>query len=218
MIVTTIITSLLCAAILFGGFYLARRQVVGSGSSERDKFVAEITEIETKLEDLAQYKDSYVSKKQLDSISAILETSKTDLQKEKSNLQNIEQKLDQAQKTVEVKESHQQELKSAKEEDEAKVEELLAKYSDISTESITLEQKLAASLKNLDVIMAESKLTPVQQSFLNDLSNAMISAGGRLRDLITEAQLVNERLEALKLQHQDLEEEYTKLVEKQLGD
>ena len=51
-----------------------------------------------------------------------------------------------------------------------------------------------------------------------DLNRALSDGGALLRDLITEYQSVNERLDMLRIQHEDLEEEYTKLVEQQLGE
>ena len=91
-------------------------------------------------------------------------------------------------------------------------------YDSCASESVALEQRLAQSLKNLDSIIDQLQLTQAQKASLTDLSNAATSAGGRLRDLITEYETLNERLKTLTQQHQDLEEEYTKLVEQQLGE
>jgi chromosome segregation ATPase len=141
-----------------------------------------------------------------------------DLENEKATLVTVEKKLASAQKEVEAKEFQQQEVKAAKEEDENKLAELLSNFKDLSSESIELEQKLAQSMKNLDKILSEINVTEDQRAVLNNLNDSLTSAGSLLRELITESEMVNERLKVLKEQHSDLEEEYTRLVEQQLGE
>lgn len=218
MLVTGLIVLGACVVVLIGGFVVAKKQIMGSDGAERDGIIAEINKLHDALEELATYKDSYVSAGQFKAITDRLNDLQRDLKKEKDSLVAIEQKLTTSQKQVETKETQQQEIKSSKAEDEAKVEELLATYQDAANESVLLEQKLASSMKNLDELLNEASLSPVQKGQIVDLQNALSAAGATLRDLIMEAQQTNERLDGLKQQHVDLEEEYTKLVEKQLGD
>lgn len=217
----TIITMLM-AAVCLGGIgvcvVLLKRKLLSSTSSGKDALLLEIQETTTKARELIKFKDSYAAKGQLDYVIGLVSGTQTDLEREKGSLKEIEGKLGTAQKQVEGKESKQQDLKSAKMEDEVKLQELLANYENLSTEAIALEQRLAASLKNLDSIMDEIELTQDQKGMLQELSNALTNAGARLRDLLTEYEQVNQRLQALRQQHVDLEDEYTKLVEQQLGD
>ena len=81
-----------------------------------------------------------------------------------------------------------------------------------------LEQQLANSMKNLDQLMNDVQLSETQRALLDDLSSALSGAGERMRDLLTEYNTVHERLELLQQQHRDLEDEYTRLVEQQLGE
>jgi chromosome segregation ATPase len=213
---------------LIGGVLGAVAIVIGSASikkilsrssgQEIQEIGAKIEEVTGQLTQLGQSSENLASKAQLDTISKMLEDVKSELANENWRLKEIESKLDAAQKTVEGKEAQQQEIKSAREEDEVKVAELLANYEDISGESIALEQQLAQSLKNLDTMMNELILTGDQKALLMELSEALSNSGSRLRDLLTEYEKVHERLEALKMQHTELEEEYTKLVEQQLGE
>lgn len=216
-----IVTSLM-AAICLGGIgtcvVLLKRKLLSSTSTGKDALLLQIQETTTAARGLLQFKDSYAAKGQLDYIIGLVSGAQTDLEREKGTLKEIENKLGSAQKLVEGKESKQQDIKSAKMEDEVKLQELLANYENLSTEAIALEQRLAASLKNLDSIMDEIELTQDQKGVLQELSNALTNAGSRLRDLLTEYEQVNQRLEALRQQHVDLEDEYTKLVEQQLGD
>ena len=218
MLIYAIIISAAGCGIMFGTFSFLKKRVSVSVGAERAALEEQIAEITESLSTIVRYKEGYVSTPQYDGIASQLDSLAKDLEGEKEKLKDIEGRLDGAQKNVEEKETHQQEIKSAKEEDEIKLEELLNAYEEVSSESISLEQKLAQSLKNLDDMKSNVELTQEQQLMVDELSNALVNAGSRLRDLITEYQTVNERLEMLKEQHTDLEEEYTRLVEQQLGE
>ena len=218
MIVYTVISLVLSLGLLFGGVTFLRKGLRESGVSKKKELMETYEEVQGELTDLLKYTNSYASKGQFDTLLKMIEQVQVELENEKKSLVDIEAKLDTAQKDVEGKEAQQQELKSAKEEDELALEDLLSNYSQISEESVTLEQKLAQSLKNLDQMMEELTLTQEQKQMLEELSGALTDAGSLFRDLITEYQSVNERLEMLRTQHDDLEDEYTKLVEQQLGE
>jgi predicted nucleic acid-binding Zn-ribbon protein len=104
-----------------------------------------------------------------------------------------------------------------RDEDEKVIVQLTSNYTQFSHESVTLEHTLAESLKTLDAMSSEIKMTPDQQAVIQELSNALTSASAQLRDVIVDYQNAHERLESLRLQHRDLENEYTKLVEQQLA-
>ncbi len=205
-------------AILVGAFTYIQKSLAASGGSEKKEISQKIHALDQEIKELLKYSSSYASKGQFDTLVDMVNNVRAELEGEKGSLKSIEQKLDQAQKDVETKEYQQQEMKSAKEEDEKKLTDLLGSYEQVSSESVNLEQKLAQSLKNLDSIMAELTLSDNQRSVLEDLSNALTTAGSLLRELITENNSVNERITMLKEQHDDLEDEYTRLVEQQLGE
>lgn len=213
-----LVGSALAAALIFAGFLFVKRQISSSGGAEKEALLQELPKVTTRVEELLSKSDQFASKLQLDSIAKQAQTTQADLEKEKLALKETEGRLDQAQKDVEGKESVHQELKTAREEDDAHLQELLERFSQVSTESIGLEQKLAASMKNLDKLLDEAQLTPDQTLVFQELNRAMTDASARLRDLLIEYTTVKERLELLKQQHKDLEEEYTRLVEQQLGE
>lgn len=215
---SALIIAILTSGLIVGATFVLKKRLITSSGSASASIQEEITAITRKLEELAQYAPAYTSRKQLENIEQQLTDESTQLEKEKIRLKEVETKLESAQKLVETKEGQQQETKSSREEDEQKLRELMAAYTDISSESIGLERKLAASLKNLETIVSEVKMTDDQKAVLNDLLNSLTEGSSRLRELLTEYQVVNERLEMLQQQHGDLEEEYTKLVEQQLGE
>ena len=217
-LVFAIVIGILTSGLSVAGAVFLKKQLASSAGTETEAIQLEINEVTKKLEELAGFAKGYASKKQLDNVEAQLQTERNNLSREKEKLKEVEAKLEGAQKSVETKEGQQQETKSAKEEDEQKLRELMAAYADISSESMALEKKLAASLKNLEVIITEVKMTDNQKAVLNDMLTALTDGSSRLRELLTEYQIVNERLNMLTGQHSELEEEYTKLVEQQLGE
>lgn len=218
LIVITIIAQLLALALIAGTFLFLKRRTERAASASTADILASIERMGEEATELARYVDSYAPRATLDAIADQMRSLEAEIARETEALKTIEQKLDTAQKTVESRESAQQDIKSSKEEDEAKLEVLLSSYTSISEESMALEKQLAASLKNLDTIRMELDLSSEQRELLDELSEALSEAGERLRDLLTEYQVINERLQALQQQHHDLEDEYTKLVEQQLGE
>jgi len=214
----SIIIALATGASIFFIFKFLSGRNTASSTVEQDKLGKEIEKAGDELAELLKYVESYGSKGQYKTLSSKIKECSSALEKEKDGLKGLETKLSSAQEQVEGKEAAQQEIKTAKEEDEAKVEELLANYDDISSESLSLEQKLAESMKNLDQIMDEIELTQDQRGLFEQLAEALSAAGKNLRDLLTEYATINERLQLLQEQHLDLEDEYTKLVEQQLGE
>jgi chromosome segregation ATPase len=218
MLIALIISLILSLGAIAGALVFFRKRVSQSTSLEGSPLIEKIEKLTAEATELATYQDSYMAREVLVRLQTKTEQLKAELGNETTTLKEIEQKLDGAQKSVESREAHQQEIKSAKQEDETKLETLLQNYEQVSSESMSLEQKLAASLKNLDAIMSDLTLTEDQRAMLENLSSSLTESGNRLRDLLTEYQVINQRLESLKQQHHDLEDEYTKLVEQQLGE
>lgn len=216
--VAAIIGSVISAGIMVGVLFLLRGKVAALGGAQTAGIQTEIEGLGERLAHAGGDVEKYASLKQLENVKRQLEEEKAALLHEKEQLTVTEGKLEKAQELVEKKEGLQQELKSSKEEDEKKLEELLSNYANYSTEAISLEKQLAASLKHLEGVMNQVPQTPEQKAILSQLMESLTSAGSRLRELVTEYQAIHERLEMLKQQHADLEDEYTKLVEQQLGD
>lgn len=204
-----------------GAFFLIAKKFSSKSNTEalggKEEILKKIEECREKIEKQKQYLDSYISRSQFEGVAKKVEQARVGLENDKRKLREIEQKLETAQKDVEKKEAQQQDTRSAKEEHDTKLADLLTRFDEMSTDCVSLEQNLAQSLKNLDAIMAQLDLTEMQKAVLLDLSNTLQQASSNLRDLIFDYQTVNERLKGLTQQHADLEEEYTRLVEQQLG-
>jgi chromosome segregation ATPase len=218
MIIYVLIAAGISTLIFIAALVMLKKKAGGSISQDIETKTGEINSIIADTKESFEKASALGSKAQYESLVLKLEETKTNLAKEKENLKVIESKLVNVQRTVEEKEAHHQTMKTSKDEDDNKLTDLLANYENISNESVELEQKLAESMKNLDSILAAVPMNDIQKAMLQELSDTLTNAGSRMRDLLTEYNLVKERLDTLKLQHNDLEEEYTRLVEQQLGE
>ena len=217
-VITVLAASVVCGGMIIAAFLVLSRRIKASSGSATAGLLQQVTDLSTQGEELSSYRNSYVPAHLLNSLSNQLEQLRTELVGEEQKLKSVEGRLDSAQRNVEQREATQQEIKSAKDNEESLLEDLKAKYNEYSTEAISLEQRLAQSLKNLDKMMSEIELTQDQRASLEALSESLTTSGGRLRDLLSEYQVVSDRLSMLQQQHIDLENEYTKLVEQQLGE
>jgi len=219
MVIYFVLGLLISAVILGGGFiWLKKQSNSATAGTNPEALLSEVRVSDKTLADLVARKEPVFSNAGFEDLQAKVATMLDQAAKERDRLKEIESKLETSQKAVEAKEQDQQETKAAKDEDITKVQEILANYDTIESAAIELEQKLATSLKSLDSILTEVALSAPQKEGLRSLSDSVTEAGARLRDLLSEAQTVNERLNGLQMQHQELESEYTRLVEQQLGD
>jgi len=210
-------------ALFLGGFFVVaaisavKRFSLGKIKATEDTLLDEIRVIDKSLLEEANKSLHLVPAALLAEAQKLIKEATDTLEKDRNQLKNIETKLDTAQKTVEEKEVAYQEKRSAKEDEEKKIIDIKTIYETESGSLIELEKKLSESMKSLDKILTDLELTPAQKGAIQDLSDTLNSAAARLRELMMEYQAVSSRIERLSQQHKDLEEEYTKLVEKQLG-
>lgn len=218
MILSTIAAIILSSAIFYAAYFMLKKKTGGTLTQDIEQRAGAIKQVRERTSEILAAAANLGSKAHYENLVLKLEETKTNLQKERDNLKQVEAKLDNVQKTVEGKEAEHQEMKTTKEENEGKLAELLSQYETISAESIELEQQLAESMKSLDSIMESLPADDNQKAILQELSDTLTNSGSRMRDLLTEYNMVKERLDALSQQHSDLEEEYTRLVEQQLGE
>lgn len=216
--ISLIIAIILSALIIVGVYAYIKIMIRKAMSGSTNEITSQIEDLDKKLAILPKYVNSYGSKKQLESIITVKAKEAESLEKSKKELEEFEAKLNKAQVDIEQKENEQQDLKLNKGGDEDKLQELIANFTDLSSKSEDLESQLAQSMDNIDNMSAELKLSEEQEELMKKLSNALTSAGGLMRDLIGEQQAMQDRLSMLDGQHEDLEEEYTRLVEQQLGE
>lgn len=207
---------LVSIALPLGGLLLAKHLSGGESDEELAQLREESRVLETRIIDLLSGEQDLVSKDQLAALQRKSAEYKTAVESQRRERLELEQKLTSAHADVIAREAAHQEIKASKQDDEVALQSVMANYNDISTESVSLERRLAESLKTIDKMSTEIAMTEDQRAVFEALSSSLTNASAQLRDVIVAHQSVYERLEALRSQYTDLEAEYIKLVELQL--
>jgi chromosome segregation ATPase len=208
---------ILVALLPLAGVLLAKRLTRGETDEEVALMREEARILENKIIETLAGEGAMVSKGHLAHLKKRSVEYRAALESQKATRQELEQKLSTAHEDVLARESAHRDMKAEKQDNEVSLQSLLTSYHDISSESVSLEQRLAESLKTIDKMTAEIAMSEDQRAIFESLTNALTSASAQLRDVIVAHQNVYERLEALRSQYADLEGEYIKLVELQLG-
>jgi len=214
VIAASVISTTAAAA---GALILGRR--LGARASDDDiaGMLEESRVLDSKLVETLADVERFASKAQISFLAEQSAKLKQAAIEQQEQLTNMAERVDKTRADVQAREAEQQELRALKEEDEAAIHHALNRYNEFSAESLSLEQKLAESLRTLDAMSSEIKMTPDQQAVFSELSNALTQASAQLRDVIIDYQNAHERLSNLNARFGDLEVEYTKLVEQQLA-
>jgi len=200
------------AALIFG-----RRMGAHASDEEVASLLEESRILDTKLDEMLADVDTLASKAQLNFLEEQSAKLRQAAAEQQEQLAKIAERVDKTRSEVQTREFEQQDLRALKEEDEVAIHQALNRYNEFSAESLSLEQKLAESLRTLDAMSSEIKMTPDQAAVFSELSNALTQASAQLRDVIIDYQNAHERLSNLNIRFGDLEKEYTKLVEQQLA-
>ena len=222
--ITLIVVSCICIIVnfifTFGSFKYFQIKFKSSNSSTQNLILEKIKNLDTEIKSKLSSMDDFVTLEQFETVLTESKTLNEELSAERENLAKMERSLEVLQKSVEINETKLQTVKSSHEEDEEKLKVLLGEFNNISNESMALEQNLSTSIRELDIIISNSLEETQEENTkltLKTLAESLNSASSQLRDLIEEHKNVNKRINMVNQQHKDLEEEYTKLVEKQLG-
>lgn len=204
-------------AAVFAALSFSKKLSKGASDEAIGDLRAESERLETEMISLLSDINRFASKGQVQTLVTQTQRFIKALEEQRDKLQQTEARLKKAQGEVINRELSQQEIKTARQEDEKKLVEVMSNYQDFSSQSVALEHKLAHSLRQLDAMIAENPMSADQRAIFQELSNALTAASAQLRDVIVDYQAVYERLDALRAQYADLEKEYTKLVDLQLG-
>jgi chromosome segregation ATPase len=199
------------------GYILGKRLGFQASDEEAAQLREESAQLEAKLVETLSNVDNFASKAQIAFIKTQSEAFQQAIREQQSTLSALVERVDKARVDVQARENELQELRAMSEEDQVAIIQSLASHNDSSAESLSLEQKLAESLRTVDAMASEIQMTTDQQAVFSGLSNALTQASAQLRDVIIDYQCANERLTNLHSRFTDLENEYSKLVEEQLA-
>jgi chromosome segregation ATPase len=136
---------------------------------------------------------------------------------EQAKLATLDKQVEKLQATVEAEEASHNALKKGKEEAAILADEVRSNKEQLTTEITRLENELASSLSELEVLSSEVDLSRDQQIALDRISSGLENARTQLRTLGDVYTQASTRFTNLESQFVELEKEFTKLVEKELG-
>ncbi len=194
-----------CIGIPLSAYLLGKRMGFYASDEEMMHLREESKTLEDNLVETLSEHHKFASKGQIESLIRQADDFRKAVAQQQSIVEAVSLKLDKTRKDVELREAEQQEMRALKEEDEAAIAQVFSRYNEFSTESLTLEHKLAESLRTLDAMSTEIKMTADQQVVFQELSNALTTTSAQLRDVIVDYQNAHERLSTLKSRFADLE-------------
>jgi chromosome segregation ATPase len=136
---------------------------------------------------------------------------------EQAKLATLDRQVEKLQATVEAEEAAHNALKKGKEEASILADEVRSNKEQLTAEIARLENALASSLSELEVLSSEVDLSRDQQIALDRISSGLENARTQLRTLGDVYTQASTRFTNLESQFVELEKEFTKLVEKELG-
>lgn len=214
LIVSAVVLSVLLP---LGAYRLGRRAGFQGDNEQAAQLREESRQLEAKLVETLADAQSAASKSQVEFLRKQCESYRAMVAEQQQAFVALAERIEQVRTEVQTKEEAQRELRVMDQEDQAAISETITVYNECSTESVALEQRLAESLRTLDSMASEVKMTSGQQAIFAELSNALTQASAQLRDVIIDYQTAHERLTALSSRFSDLEAEYSKLIEQQLA-
>jgi hypothetical protein len=143
---------------------------------------------------------------------------KLELDKELSALAVLEIKLNELKLEVEENEKEYNDIKKGKESSQELNEAIKASKSGLTSQNIELQNKIENTLNNISTFTTKTKLNPNQEAGFKLINNNIKNANKQLGILIQSYNQSSTRFLNLYGQFNDLEMEFSKLVEKELSD
>ncbi len=217
IILSSVIGGLIFAlALFFLDKFLAKKHT-GEATDELKTIIPEIEQLDISLEAARAHL------RVLEPISKLIEVKEKEkninetLEIQQVIFKKLETKLKEMQVKVEDAESAHNSLKKEKEESVNLATELKDRNVKLEQDNNTLQSELSQSLGQLTLLSSEVKLTPDQEAGFKKLRASVTAANEQLKTLSGTYKRSSNRFTALFAQYSDLEKEFTKLVEKELG-
>lgn len=199
------------------GYIAGRRFGFQANDVEAAAIREESKQLEEKLVATLGESDRLASKAQREFLAQHCTMLAAEIAEQSARFNALSEQVDRTRIDVDARESEQQNLRAMTEVDEAAINLTMTRYSEFSTESISLEQRLAESLRVLDTMATEVQMPPDLKAAFTEISNSLTQTSAQLRDVIIDYQGAHERLKTFIARFTDLENEYSRLVEQQLA-
>lgn len=193
-----------------------REQVESAGGKEGLEINNEISSVDKAIERSSAHLEKMLSMDELQTISAQHKKVSDELNGEREQIKNFEARLENSQTIVQGQEKRHNELKRGKEEAERLAIELQANMEDLASESVKLQGELQSSKTKMSTLANETTLTEEQKAALQEIQDSLSSVLQQLMDLKQVSDQATERFLGLQTQYDELEQEYRRLVDKEL--
>lgn len=221
IILILLITAFLSAVIYIGTtkFWiplLLKRLNAAIGENQQDT-LSNIEQCDLAIEQAFTYIDGLSALDKLTDIEKRIDETEKSLVEEKQSLVAIEKELAESQTSVDEQEKKHNELKKGKEEAEKMADELRANQETLQAEAQRLQDELVASKNHMQSLSTELELTAEQQTAVDKIQASVDGVQSQLKDLCVAYDMSSQRFTNLEVQYKELEKEYRKLVDKELG-
>lgn len=136
---------------------------------------------------------------------------------ERLKLEKLDRQVEKLQANVESEEASHNDRKRGKEEAASLADQVRENTQRLASEYSRLEQELNQSLSQLTALNTEVELTNEQKIALDSVCNGVRMSQDQLSTLADVHTQATQRFTNLESQYQELEKEFTKLVEKELS-
>lgn len=143
---------------------------------------------------------------------------KAELNKQLSTLSNIESKLSDLKLEVEETEKEYNEIKKGKESAQEVSDNIKSKKDSLKSENLALQNSIKEVFDALKSFTSTTKLNPNQEAGFKLITENVQLANKQLESLVASYNQSSGRFQNLHDQFNDLEVEFSKLVEKELSD
>ena len=214
--------SLGLGALLFLALTVASKMIANkasvTGSSAEVKLIdSSIDALNKNIEAALSYANNLVPLSNYTELVKKSEEFENNLATERSKLELLDAKLAEIQKKVTIEEQNHSSLKKGREDAIDLATSIREKKSQLEAEQKRLNEELTNSRNQLDVLSNEMNLTPEQEIGLNQIKAALKNSQEQLGSLSQTYKQSSTRFATLHGQYSDLEKEFTKLIEKDLG-
>jgi chromosome segregation ATPase len=218
ILITSIILGIIFTSVLFGltRFFNKKKGGAGTGSQIKES-QDKIQQLDQSIESGLTYSEQMIPLEKLKLREQEIAELANQLSREREKLEKLDKQVESLQDTVETEETAHNELKKGKEEAAELAEEIRQNKNRLESEYEQLESELNKSLTEINTLSGEVELTAEQQAACDRVHSTLQNSILQLKTLSEIYSQASTRFSNLENQYLELEAEFTKLVEKELG-
>ncbi len=217
IILSFIITGLVVTGLLFLALQFFSSSITKSVGKDREQISEEIRLLDVAIKTAVAELTEMLPLDDLKAVEAQILEKQKELEIENTKLKKLEGDLGVSQGKVDAQEGKHNDLKKGKEDAQQAAVEMKSLYESVLAETKQLESQLNIAKTELEAIEAQPGLTADQKSAIRGIDASLKKLQQQLKDMNEVYEQASQRFFNLHTQHSELEKEYRKLVDKELG-